>query len=43
MNATESSYILTLVCQDRVGIVAAIKGHLVEIGGFIVDSNKYAA
>ncbi|TCJ39094.1 formyltetrahydrofolate deformylase [Parafrankia sp. BMG5.11] len=36
------SYILTLSCPDRVGIVAAISGHLARIGGFIVDSQQYA-
>lgn len=38
----EVSYILTLSCEDRVGIVAAVSGHLAEIGGFIVDSQQYA-
>ena len=38
----EPSYILTLSCQDRVGIVAAVAGHLAEVGGFIVDSQQYA-
>lgn len=36
------AYILTLSCSDRVGIVAAVSGHLAEIGGFIVDSQQYA-
>lgn len=44
MNATEASpsYLLTLSCQDRVGIVAAITGHLAKVGGFILDSQQYA-
>ena len=39
--ATES-YILTLSCQDTVGIVAAVSGHLAKVGGFIIDSQQYA-
>ncbi|PAV67854.1 hypothetical protein WR25_07099 [Diploscapter pachys] len=34
--------ILTLVCQDRVGIVAAVSGALAGIDGFILDSQQYA-
>ena len=41
-NSSPPSYILTLSCQDRVGIVAAIAGHLAQVGGFIVDSQQYA-
>lgn len=37
-----ASYILTLSCQDRIGIVAAVSGHLAALGGFIVDSQQYA-
>jgi formyltetrahydrofolate deformylase len=37
MNA-KSAYILTLACADRVGIVAAVSGHLAAIDGFILDS-----
>ncbi len=37
-----TSHILTLSCRDRVGIVAAVSGHLAETGGFIVDSQQYA-
>ena len=37
-----TSYILTVSCHDRVGIVAAVSGHLAEIGGFILDSQQYA-
>lgn len=40
-NPTDT-YILTLSCHDTVGIVAAISGHLSEIGGFIVNSQQYA-
>ena len=42
MPAGQSSYILTLSCEDRVGIVAAVSGHLAALGGFIVDSQQYA-
>ena len=37
-----SDYILTLACQDRVGIVAAVSGALAGIDGFILDSQQYA-
>ncbi|OBX20858.1 formyltetrahydrofolate deformylase [Erythrobacter sp. QSSC1-22B] len=37
-----STYILTLSCEDRVGIVAAVTGHLAQLGGFILDSQQYA-
>jgi formyltetrahydrofolate deformylase len=40
--AHDPSYILTLSCEDRVGIVAAVSGHLASIGGFILDSQQYA-
>lgn len=36
------SFILTLFCQDKVGIVAAISSHLAKVDGFIVDSQQYA-
>ena len=36
------AYILTLSCEDRVGLVAAVTGHLAELGGFILDSQQYA-
>jgi len=36
------SYILTLSCTDRIGIVAAVSGHLAGIDGFILDSQQYA-
>jgi formyltetrahydrofolate deformylase len=38
----QASYILTLSCEDRVGIVAAVSGHLASVGGFILDSQQYA-
>jgi formyltetrahydrofolate deformylase len=37
-----SSWVLTLVCADRVGIVAAVSRFLAERGGFITDSQQYA-
>jgi formyltetrahydrofolate deformylase len=37
-----TSYILTLSCEDRIGIVAAVSSHLAGIGGFILDSQQYA-
>ncbi len=37
-----ATYILTLSCEDRVGIVAAVSGHLAAAGGFILDSQQYA-
>ena len=35
-------WILTLVCADRVGIVAAVSQFLAQRGGFITDSQQYA-
>lgn len=35
-------WILTLVCADRTGIVAAVTGALAAHGGFILDSQQYA-
>ena len=35
-------WILTLTCDDRVGIVAAVSGFLATRQGFIVDSQQYA-
>lgn len=37
-----SSWILTLTCADRVGIVAGVSGFLAERDGFILDSQQYA-
>lgn len=36
------TYILTLTCADRTGIVAAVASALAERGGFIVESQQYA-
>ena len=36
------TYILTLTCADRTGIVAAVATALAERGGFIVESQQYA-
>ena len=41
-NAAERSFILTLTCEDRVGIVAGVSGFLAERRGFILDSQQYA-
>ncbi len=35
-------YILTLSCEDRVGIVSGVTLHLTSIQGFILDSQQYA-
>ncbi len=35
-------FILTLTCDDRVGIVAAVASALAAIDGFILDSQQYA-
>ena len=35
-------WILTLDCEDRAGIVAAVSGFLAEREGFILDSQQYA-
>jgi formyltetrahydrofolate deformylase len=37
-----TAHVLTLSCADRVGIVAAVSGHLASIDGFILDSQQYA-
>ena len=39
---TPARWILTLTCEDRVGIVAGVSGFLAERDGFIVDSQQYA-
>ena len=41
-NSVVPSWVLTLVCADRVGIVAAVSQFLAERGGFITDSQQYA-
>jgi formyltetrahydrofolate deformylase len=38
----DPNFILNLSCDDRVGIVAAISGHIAGIDGFILDSQQYA-
>ncbi|MDP1027402.1 formyltetrahydrofolate deformylase [Sphingomonas sp. KR1UV-12] len=38
----DSSFVLTLTCEDRVGIVAAVAGALAGVDGFILDSQQYA-
>src|SRR3546814_16695332 len=35
-------WILTLACEDRVGIVAGVSSFLAERDGFITDSQQYA-
>ncbi|MDT8760487.1 formyltetrahydrofolate deformylase [Sphingomonas psychrotolerans] len=37
-----TSWLLTLDCADRPGIVAAVSGFLAERDGFILDSQQYA-
>jgi formyltetrahydrofolate deformylase len=39
---SEPSWILTLTCNDRVGIVAGVSAFLAARSGFIVDSQQYA-
>ncbi|MDF0541749.1 formyltetrahydrofolate deformylase [Sphingobium sp. H39-3-25] len=39
---SETGWILTLTCDDRVGIVAAVSGFLAGRNGFILDSQQYA-
>lgn len=41
-NPVVPSWVLTLVCADRVGIVAAVSQFLAARGGFITDSQQYA-
>jgi formyltetrahydrofolate deformylase len=36
------AHVLTLTCEDRVGIVAGVTGALAGVGGFILDSQQYA-
>jgi formyltetrahydrofolate deformylase len=37
-----AGWVLTLTCDDRVGIVAAVSGFLAARDGFILDSQQYA-
>lgn len=39
---SEQSWILTLTCHDRVGVVAGVTGLLARHDGFILDSQQYA-
>ncbi len=39
---SEPSWILTLTCNDRVGIVAGVSAFLAARSGFILDSQQYA-
>lgn len=38
----EQTWVLTLSCADRVGIVSAISQAIAEVDGFILDSQQYA-
>jgi formyltetrahydrofolate deformylase len=40
---TKEHWVLTFVCPDRPGIVHAISGAVVEIGGNITESNQYTS
>ncbi len=40
---TKEHWVLTFVCKDRPGIVHAISGAVVEIGGNITESNQYTS
>lgn len=40
--ADDPSWVLTLTCEDRTGIVAGVSGLLAARGGFILDSQQYA-
>ena len=42
MSETTPSYILTLSCPDRTGIVAAVTGFLADRDGFITELSHYA-
>ncbi len=39
--AKKNTYILTLSCEDRTGIVAAVSGFLAENDGFILESAQF--
>ena len=39
---SETAWILTLTCHDRVGVVAGVTGLLARHDGFILDSQQYA-
>ncbi len=38
---SEATFVLTIVCPDRVGIVHAVSGFLVERGGNILESQQF--
>jgi formyltetrahydrofolate deformylase len=40
--APDRTFLLTLSCQDKVGIVAGVSGFLASRNGFILDSQQYA-
>jgi len=40
---TKEHWVLTFVCPDRPGIVHAISGAVVEIGGNITESKQYTS
>jgi formyltetrahydrofolate deformylase len=41
MNAPDDSFILTVVCPDTIGIVAAVSGYLRDQGFFVEESNHF--
>ena len=42
MPDANGTFVLTLTCDDAVGIVAAVTGFLASHDGFIVESQQYA-
>jgi formyltetrahydrofolate deformylase len=41
MNAPDDSFVLTVVCPDTIGIVAAVSGYLRDQGYFVEESNHF--
>lgn len=41
MSATDSEFLLTLICPDRPGIVHEVSGFVLEAGGNILESDQY--
>jgi formyltetrahydrofolate deformylase len=41
MSDPENSYVLTVVCPDTIGIVAAVSGYLRDQGFFVEESNHF--
>ncbi len=41
--AQHQAFVMTLSCQDRPGLVAAVTGRLAEIGGNIREAQQYNA